>query len=232
MELFLQLLHVAILTRVINMLCRVVSDADLQTLREIEKKLIWLSAYTVHHANNLREKTDSLKVMPAASRAIIGSRCVALGRDGPGCMGWAACMPQHCVPLVGLRLVELASYGAACMPQVGGHQASSTSLVTIMTALYFKGLAPHDRVAVKPHASPVMHAIFYMMGKERVERLQVCAAHRCAQAVLCKGALTYGCALRTRTSGASAGRRATRRSRRMRRPTLTTRPGRWASAPP
>ena len=38
--------------------------------------------------------------------------------------------------------------------KVGGHQASSASLATIMTALYFNVLRPQDRVAVKPHASP------------------------------------------------------------------------------
>src|SRR5207244_10864177 len=43
--------------------------------------------------------------------------------------------------------------------KVGGHQASSASLVTLMTALYFDALRPWDRVAVKPHASPVFHAI-------------------------------------------------------------------------
>jgi pyruvate dehydrogenase E1 component len=43
--------------------------------------------------------------------------------------------------------------------KVGGHQASSASLVTLMTALYFDVLRPQDRVAVKPHASPVFHAI-------------------------------------------------------------------------
>ena len=43
--------------------------------------------------------------------------------------------------------------------KVGGHQASSASLTTLMTALYFNILKPSDRVAVKPHASPVFHAI-------------------------------------------------------------------------
>lgn len=43
--------------------------------------------------------------------------------------------------------------------KVGGHQASSASLAAIMTALYFAVLKPEDRVAVKPHASPVFHAI-------------------------------------------------------------------------
>lgn len=48
--------------------------------------------------------------------------------------------------------------------KIGGHQASSASMVSIMTALYFSTLCPEDRVAVKPHASPVFHAIQYLMG--------------------------------------------------------------------
>jgi pyruvate dehydrogenase E1 component len=49
--------------------------------------------------------------------------------------------------------------------KVGGHQASSASMVTIMTALYFHFLREGDRVAVKPHASPVLHAINYLLGQ-------------------------------------------------------------------
>ena len=48
--------------------------------------------------------------------------------------------------------------------KVGGHQASSASLVTAMTALWFKHLRAADRVSVKPHASPVLHAINYLIG--------------------------------------------------------------------
>jgi pyruvate dehydrogenase E1 component len=48
--------------------------------------------------------------------------------------------------------------------KVGGHQASSASLVTAMTALWFAHLDGADRVAVKPHASPVFHAIQYLLG--------------------------------------------------------------------
>jgi pyruvate dehydrogenase E1 component len=48
--------------------------------------------------------------------------------------------------------------------KVGGHQASSASLVTVMTALYFGFLDAGDRVSVKPHASPVYHAIQYLLG--------------------------------------------------------------------
>ena len=56
--------------------------------------------------------------------------------------------------------------------KVGGHQASSASLVSIMTALYFHALRPEDRVAVKPHASPVFHAIQYLMGNQTREKLE------------------------------------------------------------
>src|SRR5262249_36994807 len=49
--------------------------------------------------------------------------------------------------------------------KVGGHQASSASVVSILTALYFGGwLRAGDRVSIKPHASPVFHAIQYLLG--------------------------------------------------------------------
>src|SRR5919202_506915 len=56
--------------------------------------------------------------------------------------------------------------------KVGGHQASSASLATVMTALYFRVLRPEDRVAVKPHASPVFHAIQYLLGNQTLENLK------------------------------------------------------------
>jgi pyruvate dehydrogenase E1 component len=49
--------------------------------------------------------------------------------------------------------------------KVGGHQASSASMVTLMTAMYFHWLTAGDRVAVKPHASPVLHSINYLLGR-------------------------------------------------------------------
>ncbi len=49
--------------------------------------------------------------------------------------------------------------------KVGGHQASSASMVSIMTALYLHDLRAEDRVSVKPHASPVLHAIEYLLGR-------------------------------------------------------------------
>ena len=48
--------------------------------------------------------------------------------------------------------------------KVGGHQASSASLVTVLTALYFAYLDAPDKVSIKPHASPVFHAIQYLLG--------------------------------------------------------------------
>lgn len=56
--------------------------------------------------------------------------------------------------------------------KVGGHQASCASMVSIMTALYYHTLRPEDRVAVKPHASPVFHAMQYIMGNQTLEKLQ------------------------------------------------------------
>lgn len=85
-------------------------------LRDLEKKILWLSTWTIHHANHVRPKDDGLKV--------------------------------------------------------GGHQASSASLVTLMTALYFHTLRSQDRVAVKPHAAPVFHAIQYLLGNQDRRRLE------------------------------------------------------------
>ncbi|HWU18183.1 MAG TPA: transketolase [Devosia sp.] len=56
--------------------------------------------------------------------------------------------------------------------KVGGHQASSASMAAILSALYFGILRPEDRVAVKPHAAPVFHAIQYLFGKQSLEKLQ------------------------------------------------------------
>jgi pyruvate dehydrogenase E1 component len=88
----------------------------LRLLRELERKVLWLSAWTIHHANHIRPNRDGLKV--------------------------------------------------------GGHQASCASLATVMTALYFSVLKPEDRVAVKPHASPVFHAIQYLFGHQTREKLE------------------------------------------------------------
>src|SRR6516165_3134223 len=90
--------------------------ARLEMLSALARKVLWLSSWTIHHANHIRPNVDGLKV--------------------------------------------------------GGHQASSASLVTIMSALYFSVLRPQDRVAVKPHASPVFHAIQYLFGHQSREKLE------------------------------------------------------------
>ena len=86
------------------------TSARLDILRQLERKVLWLSTWMIHHANFLRPKHEGIGV--------------------------------------------------------GGHPASSASLVTLMTALYFDVLQPQDRVAVKPHASPVFHAIQYLLGRQ------------------------------------------------------------------
>ncbi|EHR01994.1 transketolase [Bradyrhizobium sp. WSM471] len=93
-----------------------VDTARLDRLTALARKALWLSSWTIHHANHVRANTDGLKV--------------------------------------------------------GGHQASSASLATIMSALYFHVLKPEDRVAVKPHASPVFHAIQYLFGRQSREKLE------------------------------------------------------------
>lgn len=85
-------------------------------LTQLEQRLRWLSSWTVHNANNLREKRDGLKV--------------------------------------------------------GGHQASCASITAIMTALYFHALRPQDKVAVKPHAGPVLHAIHYLLDEQTRDKLE------------------------------------------------------------
>ena len=65
--------------------------------------------------------------------------------------------------------------------KVGGHQASCASLTTLMTALYFDVLRPEDRVAVKPHASPVFHAIQYLLGHQSRGNLEAFRAMGGAQ---------------------------------------------------
>ena len=94
-------------------------------LGELERKTLWLAAWTIHHANHVRENVEGIKV--------------------------------------------------------GGHQASSASLVTIMTALYFHVLRAQDRVAVKPHASPVFHAVQYLLGPQAKEKLAAFRGYQGAQ---------------------------------------------------
>ena len=90
--------------------------ADIDALTALETRLRWLSSWTIHNANHLRESRDGLKV--------------------------------------------------------GGHQASCASMTAIMAALYFHALSPKDKVAVKPHASPVLHAIHYLLGNQSLEQLE------------------------------------------------------------
>jgi pyruvate dehydrogenase E1 component len=56
--------------------------------------------------------------------------------------------------------------------KVGGHQSSCASSATLLTALYLDVLRPEDRVAVKPHAAPVFHALQYLMGRQDRDRLE------------------------------------------------------------
>ncbi|HEX7946161.1 MAG TPA: transketolase [Phenylobacterium sp.] len=90
--------------------------APIDALKALETRLRWLSSWTIHNANHLRESRDGLKV--------------------------------------------------------GGHQASCASMTAIMAALYFHALRPQDKVAVKPHASPVLQAIHYLLGNQSLDQLQ------------------------------------------------------------
>jgi pyruvate dehydrogenase E1 component len=92
------------------------ATTDIDALKILDERLRWLSAWTIHHANHIRESDDGLKV--------------------------------------------------------GGHQASCASMTAIMAALYFHALGPNDRVAVKPHAGPVLHAIHYLLGSQSREALE------------------------------------------------------------
>ena len=92
------------------------AEQRIELLQAIERKLLWLSSWTIHNANHLRASRDKLKV--------------------------------------------------------GGHQASCASVASIMTALFFDVLRPGDRVAVKPHASPIYHAAMHLLGREPIEQLQ------------------------------------------------------------
>ncbi|RAZ85611.1 transketolase [Mesorhizobium hawassense] len=90
-------------------------SSKISYLSEIERCVSWLAAWTIHHANHIREG-DEVKV--------------------------------------------------------GGHQASCASLSTIMTALYCSVLRTQDRVAVKPHAAPIFHALQYLAGNQTREKLE------------------------------------------------------------
>ena len=66
--------------------------------------------------------------------------------------------------------------------KVGGHQASSASVVTIMTYLYFEYMKAGDRISVKPHASPVYHSIQFLLGNLDPEYLKMLRAFHGLQA--------------------------------------------------
>ena len=87
------------------------NQTDLDTMREVERRVLWLATRIVDAANRRGDASskDSIKV--------------------------------------------------------GGHQASCASMVSIMTALWFGHIGGADKVAVKPHASPVYHAIKYLTGE-------------------------------------------------------------------
>ncbi len=74
---------------------------------------------------------------------------------------------QRRVLWLAARMVDYANHDRpdAGGIKVGGHQASSASMVSIMTALWFGHLTGDDKVAVKPHSSPVYHAIKYLTGE-------------------------------------------------------------------
>jgi pyruvate dehydrogenase E1 component len=93
-----------------NAPANILTPTRLRALGQVERKLLWLSSWMIHHANHVRPNRDGLKV--------------------------------------------------------GGHQASCASVTAIMTALYFEVLRPQDRVAVKPHASPVFHAANLLLGRQ------------------------------------------------------------------
>ena len=65
-----------------------------------------------------------------------------------------------------VRMVDYANHDRVSTEgiKVGGHQASSASMISILTSLYMHHLDPHDRVSVKPHSSPVFHSIQYLLG--------------------------------------------------------------------
>ena len=65
--------------------------------------------------------------------------------------------------------------------KVGGHQASCASMSTIMASLYFAALGPNDRLAVKPHAGPLLHAIHYLLGSQSREQLMAFRGFKGAQ---------------------------------------------------
>jgi pyruvate dehydrogenase E1 component len=92
----------------------------------------------------------------AAERPLTKTDAFDVLREIEGRVLWLATAIVHEANLVRPNLDGL---------KVGGHQTSSASIVSIMTSLWFRHLRPADRVSVKPHASPVLHAINYLLGE-------------------------------------------------------------------
>ncbi len=66
-----------------------------------------------------------------------------------------------------LSMIDWANHkpaNAGRKPKVGGHQASSMSSVDLLCALYLHCKRPQDRVAVKPHAAPVLYSLMHLLG--------------------------------------------------------------------
>lgn len=84
--------------------------------------------------------------------------------DVPGQISPLAEIEQRVLWLA-TRIVHEANQRSGGEVKVGGHQASCASMVSIMTSLWFDHISPEDKVAVKPHASPVYHAIKYLTGE-------------------------------------------------------------------
>lgn len=63
------------------------------------------------------------------------------------------------------RMIDHANRRGETEIKVGGHQASCASMASIMTALWFAHIGGEDKVAVKPHAAPLYHAIKYLTGE-------------------------------------------------------------------
>ncbi len=92
-----------------------ITPDELKLLETIEKRVLWLSTYMIHHANNVRPNPDRIKI--------------------------------------------------------GGHQASTSSIVSLLTALLLRVMRPADRLALKPHGSPAYHAIQCLLGNLKPDKL-------------------------------------------------------------
>ena len=111
----------------------------------------------------------------------VTTRTTGTARPGPAGREDPLARVEQRVLWLSTAMVHAANTGDRKDPdglKVGGHQASSASSASIMTALWFTALTPEDRVSVKPHASPVLHAINYLLGELDASRLGRLRAHR------------------------------------------------------